>query len=276
MSDDTPAPRPREQLPIPLFDSAVLAVRGADGRIFLSLRDLCNVLGLALAGQRRRIRSSPRLTMLAFRVIIQGQLRNADFLLLDDVPLWLLTIQISRVSDDVRTRVDYIQTYLVASVQRAFGELTGLSLGEQPSSAIEDLRELDRIDEAFQRLGEVSSRQDEAAYVVRDILAQLREMRDRVEQLEALAKSRISPQQRGTIYQMVQAWGEARAAKATGSESGAAIRACWRELNTRFGVSTYTDLPAARYNEIVLFIKQQYHGLTGAELGAAEQDRMDL
>src|SRR5688500_8373202 len=126
MSEDTPAPRPREQLPIPLFDGAVLAVRGTDGRIFLSLRDLCIVLGLVLSGQRRRIRSNPRLTLLPFRVIIQGQLRNADFLLLDDVPLWLLTVQLNRVSAEVRVRFDYIQTYLVASVQRAFGELTGL------------------------------------------------------------------------------------------------------------------------------------------------------
>jgi hypothetical protein len=276
MSDDTPAPRPREQLPIPLFDSAVLAVRGADGRIFLSLRDICSVLGLVLSGQRRRIRSNPRLTLQPFRVIIQGQLRNADFLLLDDVPLWLLTVQINRVSDDVRTRVDYIQTYLVASVQRAFGELTGLTLGDQPSSAIEDLRELDRIDEAFQRLAEVWSRQDRAAYVVRDILEQLREMRDRVQQLESLAKSRISPQQRGTIYQMAQIWGEARAARIPNLGSGAAIRACWREVNTHFGVSTYTDLPAERYDEIVQFIKRQYHALTGKDLGAAEQGRMDL
>lgn len=276
MSDDTPAPRPREQLPIPLFDSAVLAVRGADGRIFLSLRDICAVLGLVLSGQRRRIRSNPRLALQPFRVIIQGQLRNADFLLLDDVPLWLLTVQINRVSDDVRTRVDYIQTYLVTSVQRAFGELTGLTLGDQPSSAIEDLRELDRIDEAFQRLADVSSRQDRAAHVVRDILDQLREMRDRVQQLESLAKLRINPQQRGTIYQMVQTWGEARAARTPNLEAGAAIRMCWREVNARFGVSTYTDLPAARYNEIVQFTKEQYRALTNEDLGAAEQGTMEL
>jgi hypothetical protein len=276
MSDDTSAPRPREQLPIPLFDSAVLAVRGADGQIFLSLRDICTVLGLVLSGQRRRIRGNSRLTLQPFRVIIQGQLRNADFLLLDDVPLWLLTVQINRVSNDVRTRVDYIQTYLVTSVQRAFGELTGLTLGDQPSSAIEDLRELDRIDEAFQRLAEVSSRQNRAAYVVRDILDQLREMRDRVQQLESLAKSRINPQQRGTIYQIVQTWGEARAERIPNLEAGAAIRACWREVNARFGVSTYTDLPAAHYDEIVQFIKQQYHALTGEDLGATEQGKMEL
>ena len=276
MTDDSPAPRPREQLPIPLFDGAVLAVRAADSRIFLSLRDLCAVLGLVLSRQRRRIRSNPRLTLLPFRVIIQGQLRSADFLLLDDVPVWLLTVQINRVGEDVRARVDYIQTYLVASVQRAFGELTGLALGDQSSSAIEDLRELDRIDEAFQRLADLSKRQDRAALVVRDVLTQLREMRDRVQHLEALARSRISPEQRGTIYQMVQTWGEARAAQTPSMEAGAAIHACWRELNARFGVSTYTDLPAARYDEILQHIKQQYHALTGEDLGAAEQGTLEL
>jgi hypothetical protein len=111
---------------------------------------------------------------------------------------------------------------------------------------------------------------------VRDILEQLREMRGRVQQLELLAKSRINPEQRGTIYQMVQAWGEARAARTPNLEVGAAIRTCWREVNARFGVGTYTDLPAARYDEIVLFIKQQYHALTGEDLGAAEQGAMDL
>lgn len=276
MSDDTPAPRPREQLPIPLFESAVLAIRDAEGRILLSLRDLCTVLGLVLSGQRRRIRTNPRLSLLPFRVIIQGQLRDADFLLLDDVPLWLLTIQTNRVNEDVRVRVDYIQSYLVISVQRAFGELTGLSIGEQPSSAIEDLRDLDRIDQAFQQLTEVSSRQDNAALVVRDILTQLRDMRERVQQLEALAKARISPEQRGTIYQMVQDWGDARATRMTSLEAGSAIRLCWREVNARFGVSTYTDLPAARYDEILQFIKQQYQTLTGIDLGAAEQGRMEL
>jgi hypothetical protein len=180
------------------------------------------------------------------------------------------------VNDDVRVRVDYIQSYLVISVQRAFGELTGLSIGEQPSSAIEDLRDLDRIDQAFQQLTEVSSRQDNAALVVRDILTQLREMRERVQQLEALAKARISPEQRGTIYQMVQDWGEARAARTPKLEAGNAIRLCWREVNARFGVSTYTDLPAARYDEIMQFIKQQYQTLTGADLGATEQGRMEL
>jgi hypothetical protein len=75
---------------------------------------------------------------------------------------------------------------------------------------------------------------------------------------------------------MVQTWGEARAPHTPSGDTGAAIRTCWREVNARFGVSTYTDLPAARYDEIVQFIKQQYHALTGKDLDAPEQGTLEL
>ena len=53
---------------------------------------------------------------------------------------------------------------------------------------------------------------------------------------------------------MVQTWGQARAERAAGSVPGVAIRTSWAEVNARFGVSTYTDLPAARYAEVVQFV----------------------
>ncbi len=269
--------RAQEQLPVALFDGAVLAVRGGDGRIFLNLRDLCELLGLDLSSQRRRIRANMRLTLVTFLATIQGQVRTADYLLLEDVPLWLLTIQLNRVAEHVRVRIDYIQAYLVASVQRAFGELTGLpALGERSSSGIEDLRELDRIDTAFQRLDQIASRQDRAAVAFRDMLSEMREMRDRLQELEQQVQSRISPEQRGAIYALVQRWGEARAVQSSGQERGVVIRRCWGELNARFGVSTYTDLPAARYDEIIQFIKQQYIALTGQEMEVTQQGRLEL
>jgi hypothetical protein len=269
--------RVKEQLPIPLFDGAVLAVRGADGRIFLSLRDICDLLELDLPGQRRRIRANNRLTLTAFVAVIQGEIRTADYLLLEDVPLWLLNVQLNRVSEQARIRVDYIQAYLVVSVQRAFGELISLpTLGEQPSSAIEDLRDLDRIDAAFQQLEQIANRQDRASLVVRDLITQMRDLRTRVQELEALAQTRISAEQRGTIFAMVQRWGEARAERTPNQARGVSIRRCWGELNSRFGVSTYTDLPATRYDEIVLFVKQQYAALTGQDIAATEQGRLEF
>lgn len=277
MSINTPAPRPHEQLPVPLFDGVVLAVRAADGRIYLDLRDLCATLGLDPSSQRRRIQASEELRLAPFRVTIdQQQLRTRDFLLLEDVPVWLLSIQQRRVAPEVRERFTYVKTYLVDAVRRAFNLLTGLP--DAPSSAVEELSDLDRIDLALNQLVELGRRQDaieqsqeRARSAYRDLNALLRDLRERVQALEAHARTRLTPSQRGTLYRMVQTWGQARAERTTTGAPGVAIRKCWGEFNARFGISTYTDLPAARYDEAVQFVKDQYQTLTGGELPAAEQ-----
>jgi hypothetical protein len=97
-----------------------------------------------------------------------------------------------------------------------------------------------------------------------------------VQTLEAQSKQQLSSAQRGTVYQLVQTWGTAQAARQPDRRSGEAIRACWRQFNQRFGISTYTDLPAARYDEAIQFIKPQYRALTGTEIDAIEQTGMEL
>lgn len=277
MSTNTPAPRPQEQLPVPLFDGVVLAVRAADGRIYLDLRDLCATLGLDPSSQRRRIQASEELHLASFRVTIdQQQLRTRDFLLLEDVPIWLLSVQQRRVAPEVRERFAYVKTYLVDAVRRAFNLLTGLP--DAPSSAIEELSDLDRIDLALNQLAELGRRQEaieqsqeRARSAYRDLNTLLRELRERVQALEAQARNKLTPEQRGTLYRMVQTWGQARAERGAARRPGVMIRTCWGEFNARFGLSTYTDLPAARYDEAVQFVKDRYRTLTGDELTAAEQ-----
>ena len=90
------------------------------------------------------------------------------------------------------------------------------------------------------------------------------------------AKQRMSPAQRGTIYHLVQAWGTALAARTPEKKPGASIRSRWQIFNDRFNLGTYTDLPAARYDEAIQFIKEQYHGLTGQEIDAIEQSGLEF
>lgn len=277
-----PPPRsPREQLPITLFESVVLAVRADNGRIYLSLRDLCEALGLSVVPQRRRILLDEALHMVQFRVQSGGQFRAIDFLLLEDVSVWLLGIQRRRVTEKAQERFSYVKAYLVTAVQRAFAELTGLPASA--SSDIEHLGELDRIDQAFSQLAELTSRQetlehsqDRARDAYRDMRAILNELRDRMQALERRLESTLSPSQRGTVYHMVQRWGAARAERGTTLTPGAAIRKSWAELNEAFKVGTYIDLPAARYDEIVRYIKDQYRTVTGRDLDAAEQAGLGL
>jgi hypothetical protein len=260
MSDiSSSVPRAAEQLPITLFDSVVLAARADDGTIWLVLRDLCASLGLALEAQRRRIRANDLLHLSQLRIREGNQLRALDVLQLDDVPIWLIGIQAQRVNEDVRARVEYVRAYLVAAVRAAFAQLTGLA---ETSRQVEDLRDLDRIELALSELEALGARQstleesqDRARLAFRDLTTLVRELQSRVQALEAQSKQQLSPAQRGTLYQLVQTWGTAQAARQPDRRSGEAIRSCWRQFNQRFGISTYTDLPAARYDEGIQFIR---------------------
>ncbi|NTW04010.1 MAG: hypothetical protein HGA19_22505 [Oscillochloris sp.] len=274
------APQPREQLPITLFEHIVLSARTEDGQIHLSLRDLCNAFSLDLSSQRRRITANPSLHLTRLRVLLGRQLRVLDFLLLDDVSLWILSVQTLRIAPEVRARFDYVKTYLEASVRQAFAALTGLPEG--PSNAVEDLTDLDRIEQALtefatlrERQASIEHSQDRARLAYRDLLQMVQDLRGRLQTLESQAKTRITPTQRGTIYQMVQVWGEARAEQDARLTAGAAIHRCWRDLNARFGISTYTDLPAAQVDTAIQFVKAQYHALTGKDLPAVEQTGLE-
>lgn len=289
---ETPAAEPaHEQLPIPLFDGVVLAVRRQDGVIYLSIADLCAALNLNVDGQRRRIATNELLHVGSFRVVIGAQVRTIDCLLLEDVSLWIMTIQTRRVSETVRERLRHVQRYLAETVRVAFAHLVGLPPGS--SAQIEDLQELDGIDRAMRALDDLSQRQNtieesqerarqawrEMAQSVADIRASLpaiEELRRRVQELEQQAKLRLSAAQRNTLYRLVQRWGEARAAKAGNAKPGTDIRKAWVEFNARFGITTYTDLPAARYDEAVQFVKAQYGALTGQPIDAVEQNTLEL
>lgn len=284
----TEAQIPREQLPITLFDGVVLAVRAADGQIYLVVRDLCAALDLILSSQLRAIRADERLHLVSFRVRTGNQSRALECLLLDDIPLWLIKVRPPRAHEHAAERLRYVQAYLIASVRSAFAALTGLP--DAPSNQIEDLQELDAIDPSLQALRTLVERQtrieesqDRAREAWRDLAAQIRDLRGllplveqlrtRVQEVERQLQMRMSPAQRNTIYHLVQAYGEARAAR-SGEHVGVEIRKSWGEFNARFSISTYTDLPAARVDEAIQFVKAQYRALTGEDIETGTQERL--
>jgi len=280
---------PREQLPITLFDGVVLAVRAADGHIYLVVRDLCATLDLIPSSQLRAIRADERLHLASFRLRIGRQVRTLECLQLDDVPLWLVKVRPPRGNAHAAERLRYVQSYLIASVRSAFAVLTGLP--DAPSNQIEDLQELDIIDPALQGLRELAERQarieesqDRAREAWRDLVNQIRELhgvlpaiealRTRLQEVERQIQIRLSPEQRNTIYRLVQAYGEARAARSGESKPGVEIRKSWAEFNVRFGIATYTDLSAGQFDEAVQFVTSQYRALTGSDIESGTQERL--
>ncbi len=270
---------PREQLPVTYFGGVVLAVRHPDGTIYLSIRDLCGVIGLNRSSQMRRLRGHAdlHLGLALFLVQTAGGTQAQEFLALEKVPAWLLGVT-GRTNDEVRDKLRYLQTYLVREVYAAFVRLAGLP--EQGSRAIEDLDDLRRMETSLTGLAErqtqIESSQDRARDAWRDLAAQIRALTDRLTTIEQQTEGALTRRQRGHLYQLVQAWGAAKAEREPRMTKSAAFQTAWVTLKVRFRVARYEDIPAARYREAVQFVQDAYRALTGTELLLPEQGDLDL
>lgn len=274
---DTPNGEPLltivEQMPITMFDEAVLAARTTDGLIYLVIADLCALVSLDTASQVRRIRTHEDLSEGLARAAIDTGfgIKAQLFLQIDLCPIWFVTINTRRAKPSVRGRLQHLRRYLIAETYAAFARATGLP--EQSSRQIEDLGELDRIDPALndlaERQGRLEASQDKARQAWRALDA-------RVRALEYQVAGVISPAQRGHIYNLVHAWATARVERANTLTYSAAIASCWATLKARFRLARYTDLPAKEYDTCIAFIRASYRSLTGEELALPEQGELDL
>mgnify|MGYP000278570994 CR=1 FL=1 len=270
---------PFEHLPITFFDSPVLAARREDGRIYLNIRDLCGAAMIDASSQMRRIKNHPKLQagLVKFRVPTAGGPQAQDFLALERVATWLLTVNTAKVSDEVQSRLSFLQDYLVTEVHAAFMRLAGLP---RDPRGIEDLADLQRLDSALTALAErqetLESSQEKARHAWRDISDQLKAIAARVDALDDRGSTAISRTQRGYLYQLVQAWAEAKQRHDPLLSPKAAHATCWGVLKTQFRVARYEDLPASQYPAAVVFIRSAYRQLTGEPLDLPEQGSLDL
>lgn len=283
-SNDVPLVNPTEQLPITLFDEVVLAIRLADGRIYLSVSEMSAIIDSLPESQLRRIRRNEILASGLVRAVITTSAgeREHYFLLLDLFSVWLLgvTPKKTKAKEHILQRIAHLRSYLVAEVSAAFNRLMGFPQGS--SREIEDLRDLDRIDR-------VVSNAELLAEQVRDLQERQREFdtgmnrarqawRDLDARLRAVENRTIEPitdAQRGYLYTLVQAWGKARAEREPESKRNP-YASCWASLKARFRLSRYEDLPLSEYANAVAFVRGAYRQLTGEDLDIPEQTSLDL
>lgn len=255
---------PIETLVVTFFDLPVIAARSPDGRVFLAVRDLCTSVGLSRESQMRRLRADPDLSLglQTFRIQTAGGLQPQEFLLLEHVPLWISGVTRRKATPDVQERLRFLKLFIIGHVHDAIAEAAGLPAGS--SRNIEDLRDLERYDEAIQGITTRTAALEESQSKAR---MAWREHEERIRQLEEQIRSmlRLSPTQRGKIYEQVHMWARARADR-RGMPFGTAIAQCWGALKAEYTVAKYEDIPASRYEECLGFIRESYAKETGEEL----------
>jgi len=264
---------PAETLVVTFFEHPCLAVRSTDGTIYVSVRDLCDTVGLRANGQFRRLRADEDLHegLQTFRVTTSGGPQDQEFLILEFVPTWISSAQRSSASITVRERLRFLRLFVIRETYNAFARTAGLPEGD--SRAIEELRDLEQFDNAMTAIAERQRLIEESQQKARSAW---RELTARVRALEEQAGGVISNSQRGYIYQLVQVWAAARIAREPELSRAAIFKACWGAINTRYRLAKYEHLPATHYTDCVTYIKGAYQRLTGEELAVPEQSALDL
>ena len=251
-----------EQREVTFYEDELIAVRSEDGQVYVAIRQMCSALGLDQRSQRRRIQNHTVLSDgYAGGVIMTppgpgggGGRQQAALLRVDLVPLWLSTIETTRVKEQNRPKMERFQREAAKALWEAFqqGRLTA---------------DLD-----FDALLAADSPEAQAYKMAQAVLqlarnqllmrAQLTDHENRLETIEAQLGDtgrNVTPDQASQLSQAVKAVALAQGKKTGRNEFGAV----YGELYRKFGITSYKMLPARRFEEAMKFLTAWHESLSG-------------
>lgn len=289
---------PVEQRTVVLTQSGgeeVLAARTETSEIYLPIRPICTALGINWATQYRKIKADEILleSTRSLRMQTHGGAQILVCMDVEAIPLWLAGIEPSRVRADLRERLKTYKRWVRKVVYEAFARETGIEVatGEpheatpgapdvtalvhiaQMAEAIAAMarqqiafeQHVDtrvaaiQLDMAIQR-EEIMGRLDKAAAVVGGLLHRM----TTVEGIVAPGQV-ISETQAAEISALVKAIAAEMAErdKDTGRKGRNPYQAVFGELYRRFRVSSYHNIPARTFADVMAWLRE-YQETLGA------------
>jgi hypothetical protein len=249
------------QKEVEFYDDRLTAARADDGRIYVSVAEVCGVLGLDRPSQQRRIREHDVLGegLVQLAISTAGGRQTVYMLRHDLVPLWLAGVQGRAVRDDVRPKLKVFQLRAAEVLAEAFadGRLTAADIfaGVSPETV-----------QAVQVARAVLALAENQARLEARLGGRLEAVEGRLETVEAALgnKARLITEEQATaLSQAVKA-----VALALGRASGRnEFGQVWSNLYRRYGVAAYRQLPARRFDEAMKWLDQWYAEATAGEPG---------
>jgi len=251
---------PIEQKEVTFYDDELTAIRADDGQIYVSIRHMCDALGIQRPQrQTDRIKRDEVLSDGLQRVPIMGTRgRQRTFVLrVDLVPLWLTGIETSRIGDEAQDKIVRYKREAAKVLWEAFqeGRLTAdpsfEALLKTDSPAVQAYK-------TFQALTKLARSQ-----IL--IEAKLEDHELRLERIEATlgdtGKS-VTPDQASQISQAVKAIALELGKTTKRNEYGA----IYGEVYRREGITSYKLLPAHRFETVMKWLAEWYRQVTDKDL----------
>lgn len=249
-----------EQKEITFYDDDLIAVRGDDGHIYVSVRHMCNALGLARQGQTRRIRDDEILSegYKGGNVLLPpspdgrgGGRQRTSLLRVDLIPLWLSGVRVKSAKKEIRPKLTKFKREAAKVLWEAFqeGRLTA-------DPTFEELLATDspaaQAYKTFQALTKLARSQLILESTVQD-------HEERLERIEATlgdSGKNVTPDQASQISQAVKA-----VAHAMGGHKKH-YQGVYGELYRREGITSYKLLPAHRFEKVMQWLSKWFQELT--------------
>ena len=258
-----------EQKFISFYGDELIAVRVADGTIYVPIRPICNLLGLNWAGQRQRINRDPVLVEEATPVCVthtgheHGQSQEVDMI---SLPLkflsgFLFGVSVKRVKLELQERLIKYQRECYEVLHEAFreGRLTG-------ESGIDELLATDSpAAQAYKMASAIMKIARQQLLLESQIESNTNRIDKHAQRLELIEEQLGSPDRHVTPEQAMQI---SQAVKAIAHElsklSGRnAYGGVYGELYRRFSVNSYKMLPASKFLEAMSWLNSWLQELQG-------------
>ncbi|PZS06337.1 MAG: hypothetical protein DLM69_00145 [Candidatus Chloroheliales bacterium] len=263
---------PHRQLVVSFYGDNIPVAEVAADDIYVPLRPLVEFLGLAFSSQRQRVLRDRVMAARVRQVAItaaDGKQYQTLCLPLDLLPGWLFGIDTSRVRADLVDKIERYRAEAFRVLWNAFkGEVlssaglplaTDLTPAEQILTQAEAIAALARQQVEFERgLADVAGRQQAMADYMRNFIYETRSRLTALE-LRLDPAAQITDEQAAEIALAVKNVGSALEAK--GANAGYAK--VYSEMYRRYRVSSYKNLPSARYEEVLRWLSNWYEQASG-------------
>lgn len=243
--------------------TAVLVEVAGQKQIYIPVRPLCSHLGIAWSSQRLRINRDPVLSEVVRPVIVtitgveHGQPQDVTTICLPLEYLngWLFGVSALRVKPEIKERLVRYQRECYQVLAKAFllkesAETTTIAtLMQVREMGLGIVRMAEEQIEFERRLSTTENRLEQAARVVGDINRRLTAVEKRLSPGQL-----VTEEQASQISEAVKTVALALGEKTGRSEFGA----IYGELYRKFGITSYKQLPAGRFDVAMGFLTSWY------------------
>lgn len=246
-----------EQREVTFYEDELTAVRADDGQIYVSIKNLCEALGLTTAPQTRRIKRSKVLEK-GYKgitiLVTPGGSQTAGMLRVDLVPLFMTGISTNAVKEEARPKLERFQEEAAKTLWEAFqeGRLTA-------DLDFDALLAQDTPEAQAYKMAQAVLQLARSQLMMRSQLAEHAQRLEAIESQLGDTGRNVTPDQASQISQAVKTVALALGKKSGRNEFGAV----YGELYRKFGITGYKMLPARRFDEAMRFLTDWHENLTG-------------